>query len=79
MRPLQPQYCLHMGPKKEALGAREEKPDFSRLIDTAHVNPVAIEKHERPVVMVLPVEEYERQKACEESAPPPTNNSKGKV
>ena len=35
----------------------------SQGIDTARAAPVVIEKHGRPVVVVLSVEEYERLKA----------------
>ena len=40
--------------------AKDAKNGFGRLIDTARVEPVTIEKHGRPVVVVLSVEEYER-------------------
>jgi prevent-host-death family protein len=45
------------------MSAREAKDGFGRLIDTARAAPVVIEKHGRPVVVVLSVEEYERLKA----------------
>ncbi len=44
----------------KALSAREAKYNFGRLIDTARTEPVVIEKHGRPVVVVLAVEEYEK-------------------
>lgn len=44
----------------QRMSAREAKNGFGRLIDTARAEPVAIEKHGRPVVVVLSVEEYER-------------------
>lgn len=40
--------------------ARDAKNQFGLLIDTARVNPVVIEKHGRPVVVVCSVEEFER-------------------
>ncbi len=40
--------------------ARDAKNKFGLLIDTARVNPVVIEKHGRPVVVVCSVEEFER-------------------
>lgn len=44
----------------KSLSAREAKNEFGRLIDLARAEPVTIEKHGRPVVVVLSVEEYER-------------------
>ena len=44
----------------KAIPAREAKLQFGRLIDTARAEPVVVEKHGRPVVVVLAVEEYER-------------------
>ncbi len=38
---------------------------FGRLIDLARAEPVAVARHGRPVVVVLPVEEYERLKLLE--------------
>jgi prevent-host-death family protein len=46
----------------KTFAAREAKYNFGRLIDTARAEPVAIEKHGRPVVVVLAVEEFERLK-----------------
>lgn len=44
----------------QRISARDAKNGFGLLIDTARVEPVAIEKYGRPVVIVLAVEEYER-------------------
>jgi prevent-host-death family protein len=44
----------------KSLSAREAKNEFGRLIDLARAEPVTIEKHGRPVVVVMSVEEYER-------------------
>lgn len=44
----------------KTLSAREAKNGFGNLIDTARQQPVLIEKHGRPVVVVLAVEEYDR-------------------
>lgn len=44
----------------KAIPAREAKLQFGRLIDTARAEPVVVEKHGRPVVVVMAVEEYER-------------------
>jgi len=49
----------------KTLAAREAKYNFGRLIDTARAEPVTIEKHGRPVVVVVAVEEYERLKTIE--------------
>lgn len=42
--------------------AKDAKYNFGRLIDMARAEPVVIEKHGRPVVVVIAVEEYERLK-----------------
>jgi prevent-host-death family protein len=42
------------------MSAKDAKNEFGRLIDTARAEPVTIEKHGRPVVVVLSVEEYRR-------------------
>lgn len=42
------------------MSARDAKNRFGFLIDTARQEPVSIEKHGRPVVIVLSVEDYER-------------------
>jgi prevent-host-death family protein len=44
----------------KTLSARDAKNGFGNLIDTARQQPVLIEKHGRPVVVVLAVEEYDR-------------------
>lgn len=48
------------GDAVKSLPAREAKYHFGRLIDLARAEPVLIEKHGRPVVVVLSVEAYER-------------------
>ena len=47
--------------------AKDAKYHFGRLIDTARAEPVLIEKHGRPVVVVLAIEEYQRLVAIEAS------------
>ncbi|WP_246792622.1 type II toxin-antitoxin system prevent-host-death family antitoxin [Rhizobium leguminosarum] len=42
------------------MSAKDAKYGFGRLIDIARSGPVTVEKHGRPVVVVLAVEEYER-------------------
>ncbi len=44
----------------KSISAREAKLKFGELIDSARAAPVTIEKHGRPVVVVLAIEEYER-------------------
>lgn len=44
----------------KSMSAKDAKNGFGLLIDTALVEPVTIEKHGRPVVVVMSVEEYER-------------------
>lgn len=52
----------------KTLAAKDAKYGFGRLIDLARAEPVTIEKHGRPVVVVLAVEEYERLKGLDQSA-----------
>jgi len=40
------------------IAAREAKNRFGTLMDTAQREPVAIEKHGRPVAVLMSVEEY---------------------
>lgn len=49
----------------KSMSAKDAKNGFGRLLDTARAEPVTIEKHGRPVIVVLAVEEYERLKAFE--------------
>lgn len=44
--------------------AKEAKDGFGRLIDLARQSPVTVTKHDRPVVVVLAVEEFERLRAA---------------
>jgi len=44
----------------KSMTAKDAKNGFGLLIDTARAEPVTVEKHGRPVVVVLSVEEYER-------------------
>ncbi len=48
------------GSRKKALSAEDAKLSFGRMIDMARAEPVVIEKHGRPVVVVVAVEEFER-------------------
>ncbi len=42
------------------MSSKDAKNGFGRLLDTALAEPVTIEKHGRPVVVVLSVKEYGR-------------------
>jgi prevent-host-death family protein len=44
----------------KCVSAKDAKNGFGRLLDTARAEPVIIEKHGRPVIVVLAIEEYER-------------------
>lgn len=44
----------------KTMSAKDAKNAFGMLIDIARAEPVTIEKHGRPVVVLLSVEEYER-------------------
>ena len=53
----------------KAISPREAEHQFGRLIDTARAEPVVVEKHGRPVVVVVAVEEYERLMKIERGQP----------
>nr|WP_245503200.1 type II toxin-antitoxin system prevent-host-death family antitoxin [Rhizobium leguminosarum] len=42
------------------MSAKDAKNAFGLLLDTARAEPVTVEKHGRPVVVVLSIEEFER-------------------
>lgn len=44
----------------KSMSAKDAKNGFGLLIDTARAEPVMIEKHGRPVVVVVSIEEFER-------------------
>ena len=44
----------------KSMSARDAKNEFGRLIDDAIAEPVRIERHGRPVVVVVSVGTYER-------------------
>lgn len=52
----------------KAMSARDAKHQFGLLIDTARAEPVVIEKHGRPVVVVVAVEEFERLSTLSDAA-----------
>jgi prevent-host-death family protein len=51
----------------KTISAKDAKYGFGKLIDTARAEPVTVEKHGPPVVVVISVEEYERLLAVEHS------------
>lgn len=51
----------------KTLAAKDAKNGFGRLLDTARAEPVTIEKHGRPVAVVVSFEEYERLEAFEDA------------
>ena len=44
----------------KSMSAKDAKNSFGMLIDLARAEPVTIEKHGRPVAVVMSVEEFER-------------------
>ena len=42
------------------ISSKDAKNGFGRLMDAARAEPVIVQKHGRPFVVVLSVEEYER-------------------
>jgi prevent-host-death family protein len=49
------------------MSSKDAKNGFGRLLDTARAEPVTIERHGRPIVVVLSVEEFERLKQRREA------------
>lgn len=52
-----------------SITSADAKNNFGELIDLARAAPVMITKYDRPVVVVMAVEEYERVMALAEMAP----------
>lgn len=44
----------------KSMTAKDAKNNFGLLLDNARAEPVEVQKHGRPVVVVLSVEEFER-------------------
>jgi prevent-host-death family protein len=42
------------------VSAKDAKYNFGKLIDLARAAPIAVTKYDRPVVVVMAVEEYDR-------------------
>ena len=61
----------------KALSAKDAKYNFGRMIDLARAEPLIVEKHGRPVVVVLAHEEYERLKALDARADAQFKGSEG--
>jgi prevent-host-death family protein len=57
----------------------DAKNSFGELIDLARAAPVAVTKYDRPVVVVMAVEEYERLTALAAPSSSPKAKSKVKV
>lgn len=54
--------------------AAEAKNKFGELVDLARSTPVAITKYDRPVLVVLAIEEFERLQAIDRAADSGTNS-----
>ncbi len=50
---------LDLGALVKTMSAKDAKNNFGRLIDVSRAEPVTIEKHGRPVVVVLAIETFE--------------------
>lgn len=61
-----------------SVSAREAKYGFGKLIDLARAEPVTVEKHGRPVVVVVSVEEFERMKAAQPAQPTKTSTKRAR-
>jgi len=76
---------IRAGQNLQNISAKDAKYGFGRLIDLARAEPVTVEKHGRPVVVVLSIEEYHRLRdgANEAGSPKkrrakPSGKSKGR-
>lgn len=57
--------------------AAEAKNKFGELVDLARASPVAITKYDRPVLVVMAIEEFERLQALDGPVTPgPIDGSK---
>jgi prevent-host-death family protein len=63
----------------KTMAAGKAKNGFGLLIDTARAEPVTIEKHGRPVAVVLSVEEYERLKGLKPATGSPREDERQEV
>lgn len=62
----------------QSMSAKDAKYGFGRLIDLARSEPVTVEKHGRPVVVVMAVEEYQRLCGTNENQSSAAMPGKGK-
>jgi len=53
----------------KTMSAREAKNAFGLLIDSAIADPVVIERHGRPIVVVVSYEEFERMRISSQANP----------
>ncbi len=60
-----------------SITSADAKNNFGELIDLARAAPVAVTKYDRPVVVVMAVEEFERLKALEKSNMAPRAGNRG--
>ncbi len=63
----------------KTMSARDAKNAFGLLLDTARAEPVSVEKHGRPVVVVLSVEEFERMRGHVFGPPPRKSDKVGRL
>jgi prevent-host-death family protein len=59
----------------KSMSAKDAKNAFGLLLDTARAEPVTVEKHGRPVVVVLSVEEFKRLRRRQDVEKAPRNRS----
>lgn len=59
------------------ISATEAKQKFAALLDTALREPVRIQRHDRDVVMVVSIEDYERMQGSRENAVSPYPRATG--
>jgi prevent-host-death family protein len=71
-------FDLDKGHAMQSMSAKDAKYGFGRLIDLARSEPVTVEKHGRPVVVVMAVEEYERLSGKAEKQRSGSESAKGK-
>ncbi|QPF95058.1 type II toxin-antitoxin system Phd/YefM family antitoxin [Bradyrhizobium commune] len=60
----------------QSISAKDAKYGFGRLIDLARAEPVTVEKHGRPVVVVMAVEEYAKLRESANVAASPKRRAK---
>jgi prevent-host-death family protein len=73
--PFWPTIVGQCGEPDGTISAKDAKYNFGELVDTARVEPVAVVKYGRPVVVVIAVEEYERLKGLEAPDPAPAGRA----